>query len=171
MNVKRILTKEEISFLLKGGDHASKSRESPQGFQLLEALAGLFPHRRMALVIVLLCMSVIPLLGGSLFRQTYGERVDLILWVITAIAGFYLVLRHSGPGLEGMVAALKAGMPPDHKILQRLLRALAGLMLIMPGPVVNILACLLLLPPISRMVAIVFRRKIEGYLDKTKEPL
>lgn len=165
--MKQVLTKTEIAFLLKGGDHTPEGGEDNKSFELIEALAGLFPRKRMALVIVLLCISVVPLLGGHLFRRAYGEEVYLAMWLLTALAGSYLIMRNAGPGLEALVKSVRAGETPDHKMLQRLVRAMAGLMLIMPGPVVNILACVLLLPPLSRMVAIFMRRKLDGYLEKT----
>lgn len=164
--MKRILTEDEIAFLLKGGAGQPVQEES-RGVRLIETLAGLFPRKRVVLALALLCISVIPLLGGHLFRRAYGEELYLGMWVLTAVAGSWLIMRDAGPGLEGLLCAVRAGQSPERAALQRLVRALAGLMLIMPGPVVNVLACLLLLPPLSRTGAIFLRRKLDGYLSRT----
>jgi len=164
--MKQILTRDEIAFLLRGGAMSQAIPEEKHSFKLLEAISGLFPRKRVALALILLCISVIPLLGGRVFRDAFGENVFLELWILTALAGGFLIMRNAGPGLEALVTALRAGTSPGHSVLQRLVRALAGLMLIMPGPVVNILACVMLLPPISRMIAILFRRKLDGYLER-----
>ena len=164
--MKRMLTKDEIAFLLKGSAGQPVPEES-RGVRVIETLGGLFPRKRVVLALVLLCISVIPLLGGHLFRRAYGEGLYLAMWMLTALAGSWLIMHNAGPGLEGLVLAVRAGEPAERSVLQRLVRALAGLMLIMPGPVVNVLACLLLLPPASRFAAIFLRRKLDGYLARS----
>lgn len=164
--MKKILSNDEISFLLKGANPPPEGNNNDQhGLKLMEALHGMFPRKRMGLVLFLLCISIIPLLGGHLFRRAYGEGLYVALWLITALAGGFLIMRNMDKGLEGTVSALRTGEAPPYDVLQRLVRSLAGLMLIMPGPVVNVLACILLLPPLSRSVAIFFKRQFTKYLD------
>lgn len=158
------LSDKEIAFLLQG--QAAAEDIHSHSLKLLEALAGLSPKRRMGMAVFLLCVSILPLLGGTLFRQAYGEAVYWTVFVTTALAGSYLIWKYANRGLQEVVHSIRREESPAPRTVHLLVRAFAGLLLLMPGPVINILACVLLLPPCSRLAAIAFSRRLGRYLDE-----
>lgn len=159
-----MLSSKELALLLQGSE-GFKDAEESNGFKLIEGLAGMFAHRRIALALVLLFFAVLPLLGGRYFWETYGGVVAWAVWLLTAIAGGYLVWRYAGKSLGEVVGAFRRGEPPTFPVMLQLVRAVAGFLLLMPGPVVNILACVLLLPPCSRLAALLLGRHLGRIIE------
>lgn len=80
-------------------------------------------------------------IGGKL-----GVALTL-LWVIAAIAGGFLLLRHTGLQAVGRLrAALESGREPGHSIIDAACFAAAAVLLIIPGFVSDALAVILMLP-------------------------
>jgi len=80
-------------------------------------------------------------LGGRL-----GVALTL-LWVIAAMVAGLALLRHTGLQAVGRLrAALAEGKEPGHSIIDAACFAAAGILLIIPGFVSDLLAVILLLP-------------------------
>jgi UPF0716 protein FxsA len=80
-------------------------------------------------------------LGGKL-----GVGLTL-LWVIAAMVAGLALLRHTGLQAVGRLrAALAEGKEPGHSIIDSACFAAAGILLIIPGFVSDLLAAILMLP-------------------------
>jgi UPF0716 protein FxsA len=103
---------------------------------------------------------MVELAGMILAGQVLGVGVVLLLLVLGAVVGGRL-LRNSG----GALAGLARNGQKDTEILAKLatksmLRALAGVLLIFPGFLSDLVAAGLLIPFVSRVVAKWLRRHI-----------
>lgn len=101
-------------------------------------------------MLLLLALTVLILAEIALF-VTIGAWIGLGLTLLvvlgTAVAGA-LILRGAGLGMvDRLMAAVTERQSPLHQAGDRLLLALAGLLLILPGFLTDLVGLLLLLPP------------------------
>lgn len=159
------LTPQEIAYLLGKSDNGHNShRVSAIAMQSLELLECVLPIRLTSYVILFFALSVLPMLGYRLLQRLIGEDGVLLTGVITAIAGCFLVYRHARPFLHQAVEKIRNGEIIPVEVLQRGATCAAGLLLMLPGPVVNLLALGILCPPVSRLIAL----SVYRYLQRPK---
>jgi UPF0716 protein FxsA len=108
----------------------------------------------MALVLVLLFV-VAPIVELAVFVQVanwFGLLEALLLLILVSALGV-LVVRHQGLGAYRRVRdQLRAGNLPAAELVNGLLIVIAGVLLILPGFLSDIVAILLLLPPTRAFV-------------------
>jgi UPF0716 protein FxsA len=108
----------------------------------------------MVLVLVLVFV-VAPLVELAVFVQVadwIGIMQALLLMILVSAAGF-VVVRHQGLGVIRRVREqLRAGNLPAAELVNGLLIVIAGVLLILPGFIGDIVAVLLLLPPTRALV-------------------
>jgi UPF0716 protein FxsA len=108
----------------------------------------------MALVLVLLFV-VAPLVELAVFVQVaqwFGLLETLLLMILISVLGV-LVVRHQGLGAYRRVRdQVRAGNLPAAELVNGLLIVIAGVLLILPGFISDIVAILLLLPPTRAFV-------------------
>lgn len=161
-----MLSSKELALLLHDPERFEDMRTTPSEVKLIEGLAGLVARRRVTLALIMLCFSVLPLLGGHMLWDHYQGAVSWGSWLATTVAGGSILWRDAGPGLASLMCAFRRSQPLLFHELQRLVRLMAGLLLLMHGPVVDILACLLLLPPCSGLAAQHLGRRLEKLLTE-----
>lgn len=85
------------------------------------------------------------LLSARIAEQIGGGF--LLLWMLASVAGGIIVIRLSGwQALQRMQAAMARNELPARDMLNGLLLMLAGVLLILPGPITDTAGLLLLLP-------------------------
>src|SRR3954471_9585715 len=81
-----------------------------------------------------------------------GVLPTLLLLVAVGLLGVRLI-RHQGLGtLLRAQAALRAGQPPVRELFDGACILASGVLLVLPGFLSDILACVLLLPPVRRLL-------------------
>lgn len=112
----------------------------------------LSPEKEQAMRILPL-LVLLPLAEIAAFVWIGGEigaGATLALVVLAAVAGVSLLRRQGVDALRRMDGRLREGRPPLQEGFDALCKALAGLLLFVPGFVTDALALLLLLPPVRR---------------------
>jgi UPF0716 protein FxsA len=108
----------------------------------------------MALLLVLIFV-VAPLVELAVFVQAVqwiGLLETLLLLILVSTLGVFVV-RHQGLGvLRRVREQLRAGVLPAADLLNGLLIVVAGILLVLPGFVSDVVAILLLLPPTRAFV-------------------
>jgi UPF0716 protein FxsA len=108
----------------------------------------------MALVLLLL-LVVAPLVELAVFVQVadwFGFLEALLLLILVSALGV-LVVRHQGLGAYRRVRdQVRAGNLPAAELVNGLLIVVAGVLLILPGFISDVVAILLLLPPTRAFV-------------------
>lgn len=94
-----------------------------------------------------------------LVGQGLGVLLTLLLVVLAALLGGAILRRQGGDALKGMRGALQAGQDPRASLLRGGFRVAAALLLILPGFLSDLVALLLLLPPVQRLMAQGLARK------------
>lgn len=110
---------------------------------------------RLAVVVLVLAEIASLVLVG----QVVGVLGTLLLVVLAALAGAAILRRQGGEALRGMRGAMHQGRDPRPALMRGGFRLVAALLLIVPGFLGDILALLLLLPPVQRAIARGFARR------------
>lgn len=179
------LNAEEISFLLNKPLVAPGVSDAPEDaavfedtiqmeikkdkrltlwLRLLESLLSFFPKSASGFAVFLLVVAIAPAFGARLFTYLAGYKISLAFSLATALAGALVVLRYGRRWLGECVQALQQGHAPSHEALRNAIVTMGGVLLLLPGPVVNILACFLLLPPVTKLTAVFTARKIRALM-------
>jgi UPF0716 protein FxsA len=108
------------------------------------------------LVIALVLAEIASLI---LVGQAAGVLLTLLLVVLAALAGAGILKRQGSDAIRGMRGALSAGRDPRPALLRGGFRVLAALFLIFPGFLGDIVAVLLLLPPVQKAVSLALARR------------
>lgn len=107
-------------------------------------------------MLILLAIILIPLVEIAVFIMV-GERIGVVPTILaivaTATGGILLVRLQGFSTLRRAHAAMQRGEAPVGEAIDGALLALAGLLLIVPGFVTDLLGFLLLVPPIRRALA------------------
>jgi UPF0716 family protein affecting phage T7 exclusion len=105
---------------------------------------------------------IMPLIELAIFVQVaqwIGILEALGLLILSSIVGVFIV-RHQGLGVYRRVRAeIRAGIVPTVQLVDGLLILIAGVLLILPGFITNVLGLLLLLPPVRNIAHRVLRRR------------
>ncbi|MBA2472785.1 MAG: exlusion protein FxsA [Pseudonocardiales bacterium] len=110
----------------------------------------------MPVLLVLLATTVIELTVLIAVGHAIGVLATIGLLIVTSLVGVIL-LRHEGARtLRAFVEALRARKPPHRELLDGMLITAAGVLIVVPGFVSDLLGLLLLLPPTRALV----RRRI-----------
>lgn len=104
--------------------------------------------RLLVLALILLEIASIILVG-----QALGVLLTLLLVVAAALLGGAILRRQGGDAIRGMRGALERGRDPRPTLLRGGFRLVAALLLIFPGFVGDVVALLLLMPPVQRALA------------------
>lgn len=109
----------------------------------------------------LLELAVLIKVGSSI-----GVLPTLLLLIASALAGGFL-LRIAGPATAWRARArLLAGEPPEQEMLDGLLLALGGFLLLLPGFISDVLGLLCLLPFTRHLV----RQRLSRRADQRSQP-
>lgn len=105
----------------------------------------------MAYIFLVLVMIVAEILTWIVVGKWVGSGWYVFFWFIAAfVLGLNLIRSSKAqlmPQLQQLQMGMMTGMPPNMSVLGR---ALAGVLLIIPGLITDVLAILVLLPPVQR---------------------
>jgi UPF0716 protein FxsA len=96
--------------------------------------------------------------------RAFGVLLTLLLVVLAALLGAALLRRQGSDALAGMRGALNRGRDPRPALLRGGFRLAAALLLIFPGFVGDVVALLLLLPPVQDLIARRFKGRNTGFV-------
>ena len=120
-------------------------------------------------LIAVLALPLLEIAGFVVVGRAVGVFATLGLVLLAGVVGI-LVLRAKGMALPFQLrAAVERGELPGRSIADAMLVALAGGLLIIPGFVTDIVALLLLLPPVRNLIykALSRRLKVVSSYDVT----
>ncbi|AAK85832.1 exclusion suppressor FxsA [Agrobacterium tumefaciens] len=102
------------------------------------------------LPIVILMMPILEIAGFIIVGKAIGLWLTLALILFTSFLGL-LILRLGGVGMvRNLQAAGRTGAQPADELVNGAMRVVAGILLIIPGFITDILGLLLLSPAIRR---------------------
>ena len=106
----------------------------------------------MPVLLVLLAATIIELTVLIAVGHAIGVLNTIALLIIASLVGAALLRREGAKTLAAFVEALRTRRPPHQELLDGMLIAAAGVLIVMPGFVSDVLGLLLLLPPIRALV-------------------
>lgn len=132
-----------------------------QALQLGGVRSALLPpisreHRAMPVLLVLLAAIVVELMVLVAVGHAIGVLATIGLLILASLVGAALLRREGARTLAAFVEALRTRRPPHQELLDGMLIAAAGVLIVLPGFVSDVLGLLLLLPPTRALV----RRRI-----------
>ena len=117
----------------------------------------------MPLILLPIVLLALPLLEIGAFIWVGGEigiGWTLLLVILSGIVGATLLKRQTLSTLRAAQAETRAGRLPERQIVHGAMIALAGILLIVPGFISDIVGLLLFLPPVRDLVWNAVRRRI-----------
>jgi UPF0716 protein FxsA len=120
---------------------------------------------RLAIGLALIVVPMLELMLLIRIGQTIGVWPTLALVVGTGVVGALIISRQSVGVLIRTLEALSEGRPPVEPVLDGLFLMLAGGLLLMPGLATDVVALLLLVPPLRRLIA---RASVRWMLHRTR---
>ncbi len=109
----------------------------------------------MPLILIPLALLALPLVEIGVFIWVGGEIgvwPTLGLVVASILLGSVLLKRQTLSTLRAAQTEARAGRLPEREIVHRAMIALAGILLILPGFVTDVVGLLLFLPPVRDLV-------------------
>jgi UPF0716 protein FxsA len=103
-------------------------------------------------LLILLAATVVELAVLIAVGHAIGVLATIALLILASLVGAALLRREGARTLRAFVAALRTRRPPHQELLDGMLIAIAGVLIVLPGFVSDVLGLLLLLPPIRAMV-------------------
>jgi UPF0716 protein FxsA len=110
----------------------------------------------MPVLLVLLAAAIVELTVLVAVGRAIGVLATIGLLVLASLFGAALLRREGARTLGAFVEALRTRKPPHRELLDGMLIAAAGVLIVVPGFVSDVLGLLLLLPPTRALV----RRRI-----------
>ncbi|MBO8127106.1 MAG: FxsA family protein [Firmicutes bacterium] len=113
---------------------------------------------------VLLVLFLVPMVEALLLfslARLYGVAFSMASLVTSGLVGLLLIRTQGGQSWQEIRDDLWEGHLPDAEVISRLLIFLAGLLLLIPGPLTDLVGVLLLVPVVRRMMVKLSR----GYLE------
>jgi len=117
----------------------------------------------MPLILVPLALLALPLLEIGVFiwvGSHIGVGWTLALVVLSVVVGAMLLRRQTLSTLTAARAAARAGRVPDREIAHGAMIALAGILLVLPGFVTDVVGLLLFVPAVRDLLWNALRRRI-----------
>jgi UPF0716 protein FxsA len=120
----------------------------------------------------LLALLLIPLLDAGLlvflvFYTDIGPLVTVLIVVLTALVGMFLVRAEGRHTMASIQAKLARGEPPTDEVLDGGLLIAAGAFLLTPGLVTDLTGFLLALPPTRYPIRVALKKwVVTPYIDK-----
>ncbi|HET9255680.1 MAG TPA: FxsA family protein [Pseudonocardiaceae bacterium] len=106
----------------------------------------------MPVLLVLLAATVIELTVLIAVGHAIGILGTIGLLILASLAGAALLRREGTRTLTAFTEAIRTRRPPHQELLDGVLIAAAGVLIVLPGFVSDVLGLLLLLPPIRALV-------------------
>ncbi|ALN71484.1 FxsA family protein [Aureimonas sp. AU20] len=117
----------------------------------------------MPLILVPVILLALPLLEIGAFIWVGGHigiGWTLLLVILSAVVGASLLKRQTLSTLRAAQAEARAGRLPEREIVHGAMIALAGILLIIPGFLSDIVGLALFLPPVRDLIWRALRRRI-----------
>ena len=108
---------------------------------------------RLAVGLVFIVVPMLELLLLIKIGQGIGALPTLALVIGTALTGAYIISRQSLTVVNRAMEALSQGRTPVEPVLDGLFLMVAGVLLLTPGLITDVLALALLVPPLRRQIA------------------
>jgi UPF0716 protein FxsA len=106
----------------------------------------------MPILLILLAATVIELSVLVAVGHAIGTLATIGLLILSSLLGAILLRREGARTLAAFIEAIRSRRPPHHELLDGMLIAAAGALIVLPGFVSDALGLLLLLPPIRTLV-------------------
>jgi UPF0716 protein FxsA len=110
----------------------------------------------MPVLLLLLIAAIVELTVLIVVGHAIGILATIGLLILASLLGAALLRREGTRTLRALIEALRTRNPPHRELLDGMLIAAAGVLIILPGFVSDVLGLLLLLPPTRALV----RRRI-----------
>jgi UPF0716 protein FxsA len=108
---------------------------------------------RLAVGLVFIIVPVLELMLLIKIGQHIGALATAALVLTTALTGAYIISRQSLAVVTRTLEAAGEGRPPVEPVLDGLFLIIAGVLLLTPGLLTDVVALALLVPPVRRAVA------------------
>jgi UPF0716 protein FxsA len=105
------------------------------------------------LMLICLALPLLELVVLVKLGQAIGFWNTVLILLAMAVLGGLLLHRQGWKALQQAQTAMMEGQPPVGPMLDGMLLATAGALLLAPGLITDVFAFLLLIPPVRRMVA------------------
>jgi UPF0716 protein FxsA len=105
------------------------------------------------LMLICLALPLLELVVLVKLGQAIGFWNTVLILLVMAVLGGLLLHRQGWKALQQAQTSMMEGQPPVGPMLDGMLLATAGALLLAPGLITDVFAFLLLIPPVRRMVA------------------
>ncbi len=105
---------------------------------------------RVAMVLVFVAFPLVEIAVLIKVGQVLGVWPTITLLIAAAILGFFVIREQGLSMVSRAIAAMNAGKAPIGPVLDSYVQILAGMLLIIPGLVTDLVGLILLVPPVRR---------------------
>ena len=108
---------------------------------------------RLAVGLIFIVVPMLELMLLIKIGQRIGVLATVTLVLATAVAGAMIISRQSLAVVSRTLEAVSAGRPPVEPVMDGLFLVAAGVLLLTPGLLTDVVAVALLVPPLRRAIA------------------
>ena len=117
-------------------------------------------------LLICLALPVLELVVLVKLGQAIGFWKTVLILLGMAVLGALLLYRQGWKALQQAQTAMMDGQPPVGPMIDGMLLATAGALLLAPGLITDVFAFMLLIPPLRRMVANRLLGRARGHGDR-----
>lgn len=156
------LTPQEVAYLLgKSGNDLDEQAVPAVARQFLKLLERMLPLRFTSYVVLFFSLTIVPMLGFRVMLDLFGHGGSLAVGMSTAIVGVIILARNANYFFKQASDKIRQSEVVPAEILERGVVSAVGIFLMMPGPVVNLLALGILYPPMTRLVSLLVYKYLQ----------
>lgn len=156
------LSPEEVAFLFGGAEAATQ--RSPEYRDFLLRLHGMLrsaiPSSLRGYMLLAFSLGILPVLGNQMQRATFPLWFNVLLWLTGIFASAWLLHKGNGECVKRLARDIHAHRVPSFDTLRGCVHAVAACAIAMPSPALTLFGCVLLLPPVSRSLAITLLNRV-----------
>lgn len=162
--MKPILTKAELHFLLDKHELSDLQLRQIERLEtcrsVLRALQLLYPEKLQGYVALFLFFSIINPLEHKLITPFHPQLVLLAITIVTNCIGLIILKYNSSEWINTCLEDLKIGLLPPVSAYRSGIIAVTGMLFLLPGIVFSVVGTILLIPPITTLLAIYLQKRI-----------
>lgn len=162
--MKTILTKAELRFLLDKHEINETQLRQVERLEtcasVLRAMRVLYPEKAQNYFALFLIFSLINPLEHKLITPIHPQIVLLAITIATNCIGLAILKCNGADWITTSLEDLQIGLLPPVSTYRSALIAVAGTLFLIPGVVFSIIGTILLIPPITTVIATYLQKRI-----------
>ncbi|MFN7825296.1 MAG: FxsA family protein [Pseudobdellovibrionaceae bacterium] len=116
--------------------------------------------------LLLIIFPVLELYGYYRFALAFSFWDAVLIGISSGVLGLFIMLTQGRAALLQLQVSLQGGQVPSSRIMHRVMMALGGFLIFIPGLVSDVMGIFLILPGLRHLIVFLFKLKLIKFLSR-----